>query len=161
MQAGPSSFSMTVSGSGATRKTAQAVLVQDVVYLRAGRRWRPSPAAGRGYPALAEQVRQGGSISNLTSLLRSATTLRKAAGPVYQGEAPLTTLAQAPNVGPLYAEMARTIGTDKISFAVRLDRGNLPVKLWLRAQDATKKRSQVLTVLYTNWGHTAPVKAPR
>ncbi|QXJ23543.1 serine/threonine protein kinase [Actinomadura graeca] len=157
---GPSSFSMTLSGSGATRKAAQAVLVRDVVYLRAGKRWRHSPANGRGYPALAEQIRQGGSVANLTALLRSATTLRKS-GAVYQGEAPLATLAQAPAAGPLYAEIARTTGTDKVSFAVRLDRGDLPVKLWIRAQDATRKRTQVLTTSYSAWGRTPPVKAPR
>ncbi|WP_067466862.1 serine/threonine-protein kinase [Actinomadura macra] len=160
VQGGLPSFSMTVSGSGATRKAAQTVLVRDVVYLRAGKRWRHSPAGGRGYPMLAEQVRQGSSVSNLTTLLRSATTLRKA-GTVYQGEAPLSALAQAPGVGLLYTEMARTTGTDKISFAVRLDRGNLPVKLWVRAQDATKKRTQVLTASYSGWGRTAPVKTPR
>ncbi|WP_242902854.1 serine/threonine-protein kinase [Actinomadura terrae] len=159
VQGGPASYSMTLSGAGGTRKAAQAVVVRDVVYLRAGKRWRQAPTSGRGYPALAGQIRQGSSVPAMTSLLRSATALRRA-GDVYQGEAPAPKLAQDPGSGPLYAEMARATGASKISFALRMD-GGLPVKLWVRAQDAAKKHTQVLSVSYSGWGHAAPVKAPR
>ncbi len=159
VQGGPASYSMSLSGAGGTRKAAQAVVVRDVVYLRAGKRWRQAPTGGRGYPALAEQIRLGSSVPAMTALLRSATALRRS-GDVYQGEAPPARLAQDPGSGPLYAEMARATGATKISFAVRMD-GGLPVKLWVRAQDAAKKRTQILSVSYSGWGHAAPVKAPR
>ncbi|TDD73630.1 serine/threonine-protein kinase [Actinomadura rubrisoli] len=157
---GPASYSMTISGAGATRKAARTVLVQDTVYTPAGKRWRRAPTTGRGYPALAEQVRLGSSVANLTTLLRSATTLRKS-GAVYQGEAPVDRLSQADGVGPMYAEMARTTGARQINFAIRLDRGNRPVKLWLRAQGPSKGRAQVLQASYSGWGRKPPIKAPR
>lgn len=160
VKGGPASYSMSVSGSGATRKAVRAVLVQDTVYLRAGKRWRRSPMSGRGYPALAGQVRMGSSVATMTSLLRSATTLRRA-GAAYQGEAPVERLTGVSGVGPMYAEMARATGARQFSFVIRLDRGNRPVKFSLRAQGPAMGRSELLQASYSAWGRNAPIKSPR
>jgi serine/threonine protein kinase len=151
-------YSMTLSGSGKTRKRAQAVVIRDRVFLRAGKNWRPSAAGGRGYPGLAEQVRRGSSVSAVTTLLDAATALSESGG-VYKGEAPAAALARTPGSGTLYAEMARATGVQQISFALKLDGSSRPVKLWLRAGPA-KGRNQILTTSYSAWGRRA-IKAPR
>ncbi|MDL4821269.1 serine/threonine-protein kinase [Actinomadura opuntiae] len=153
------SYAMRMWGTGkAVRKRMQAVVVGDRVYVRAGKKWRPAPAGGRGYPGLAEQVRRGSSVSAVTTLLEAASTLSKAGG-VYKGEAPVAKLAQRPGSGALYAEMARATGVQQISFAVRLDGSYRPVKLWLRAGPA-KGRNQIITTSYSSWGRKA-IKPPR
>ncbi|MEU9016414.1 protein kinase [Actinomadura sp. NPDC048394] len=151
-------YSMTLSGSGKTRKRAQAVVIGDRVYLRAGKKWRPSPAGARGYPALAEQVRRGSSVAAVTTLLNAATALTESGG-VYRGEAPVAALARTPGSGTLYAEMARATGVQQISFALKLDGSSRPVKLWLRAGPA-KGRNQIITTSYSAWGRKA-IKTPR
>jgi serine/threonine protein kinase len=152
------SYTMTLSGTAKTRKRAQAVVVGDRVFLRAGKKWRPSPVGGRGYPGLAEQVRRGSSVSAVTTLLNAASTLSESGG-VYKGEAPVAKLAQAPGSGALYTEMARATGVQQISFALKLDGSSRPVKLWLRA-GPPKGRNQIITTSYSAWGRKA-IKAPR
>ncbi|GAA2146977.1 serine/threonine-protein kinase [Actinomadura napierensis] len=151
-------YAMRMWGTGKTRKRVQAVVVGDRVYVRAGKKWRPAPVGARGYPALAEQVRRGSSVSAVTSLLEASGPLSKAGG-VYKGEAPVAKLAQRPGSGALYAEMARATGVQQISFAVKLDGSYRPVKLWLRAGPA-KGRNQIITTSYSGWGRKA-IKAPR
>jgi eukaryotic-like serine/threonine-protein kinase len=151
-------YSMTLSGSGKTRRRAQAVVIHDRVFLRAGKNWRPSAAGGRGYPELAEQVRRGSAVSAVTTLLDAATALSESGG-VYKGEAPAAALARTPGSGTLYAEMARATGVQQISFALKLDGSSRPVKLWLRAGPA-KGRNQIITTSYSAWGRRA-IKAPR
>ncbi|MFB4298101.1 serine/threonine-protein kinase [Actinomadura sp. NTSP31] len=151
-------YAMKMWGTGKTRKRVQAVVVGDRVYVAAGKKWRPAPAGTRGYPALAEQVRRGSSVSAVTSLLAAAGPLSRSGG-VYKGEAPVAKLAQRPGSGALYAEMARATGVQQISFALKLDGSDRPVKLWLRAGPA-KGRNQIITTSYSGWGRKA-IKAPR
>ncbi|MBO2460460.1 serine/threonine-protein kinase [Actinomadura violacea] len=158
VQGAEPSYSMTMSGSGKVRKRAQAVVVGDRVFLRAGKKWRPAAAGGRGYPALAEQVRRGSSVSAVTTLLNAAASLSESGG-IYKGEAPVAKLAQAPGSGALYAEMAGATGVQEISFALKLDGSGRPAKLWLRAGPA-KGRNQIITTSYSGWGRKA-IKAPR
>ncbi|QKG22760.1 serine/threonine protein kinase [Actinomadura verrucosospora] len=157
VQGAEPSYSMTMSGSGKVRKRAQAVVVGDRVFLRAGKKWRPA-AGGRGYPALAEQVRRGSSVSAVTTLLNAAASLSESGG-IYRGEAPVAKLSQAPGPGALYAEMAGATGVQEISFALKLDGSGRPAKLWLRAGPA-KGRNQIITTSYSGWGRKA-IKAPR
>ncbi|WP_171064025.1 serine/threonine-protein kinase [Actinomadura soli] len=153
------SYSLTLSGAGAARKPVRAVIVQDRFYVRVGQKWRSSPFTGRGYPAVADQVRQGSSVANLTALLRSATRLAKN-GAIYEGEAPVATLSQAPEVGPMYARMAEATGVDRIAFAIKLDAGFRPVKFWVRA-GPEKGRNQTMRGSYTKWGRKPAIQAPR
>ncbi len=132
VQGGQVSFSMSLAGSGSARKALPAVLVQDRLYVRVGKKWKSSALGGRGYPAAADQVRQGSSVTNLTTLLRSATKLTLAKG-IYEGEAPAATLAQAPELGPMYGRMAQATGAQQIAFAIKLDAGHRPVAFWVRA----------------------------
>ncbi|MFC6879781.1 MULTISPECIES: serine/threonine-protein kinase [Actinomadura] len=159
VRTGPASYSMTVTGTGEVRRPARTVLVGDTAYLRAGKKWRPAPASGRGYPALAAQVRSGSSVQNVTSLLGASTVLRKT-GAVWRGDAPLAALSQAAGVGPLYAEIARATGAQQVGFALRLDRADRPVRLWLKAQGPAK-RAQIVSATYSGWARKAPIAAPR
>ncbi|MFF4240513.1 serine/threonine-protein kinase [Actinomadura geliboluensis] len=156
---GPAAHSMTITGSGAARKPVRAVIVEDRLYVRVGKQWRPSAFGGRGYPAVADQVRQGSSVANLTTLLRTATKLAKS-GAIYEGEAPAAKLAEAPGVGPMYARMAQATGVEKITFAIKLDARQRPVKFWVRA-GAEKGRNQVQHGSYTKWGAAPAINAPR
>jgi hypothetical protein len=158
VQGATPSYALTLAGTGSARKPVRAVIVQDRLYVRAGKKWRQSPLGGRGYPAAGDQVRQGGSVANLTTLLRSATKLSRS-GSIYEGEAPAAKLAQAPGVGPLYAQMAQATGAQQIAFAVRLDAGYRPVKFWVRA-GPEKGRNQMQRGSYSGWGRKAPIKAP-
>jgi hypothetical protein len=78
---------------------------------------------------------------------------------VYRGEAPAAKLAQLPGSGRLYAEMARAIGVQRLTFALKLDGAHRPVKMWVRAGPA-KGRNQVVTTSYARWGRKS-IKAPR
>ncbi|GAA4223679.1 hypothetical protein GCM10022254_01350 [Actinomadura meridiana] len=156
---GESSFSLTLAGAGSTRKPVRALIVQNRLYVRAGKRWKSSPLGGRGYPAAADQVRQGSSVTNLTLLLRSATVLKTRTGAIYEGSAPVRTLSRAPGVGPMYARMAQDTGVNEITFAIKLDAGHRPVKFWVRA-GAEKGRNQLLRGSYTRWGRKPAVQVP-
>ncbi|NDU72524.1 protein kinase [Actinomadura sp. DSM 109109] len=158
-QGGAPSYALTLAGTGPARKAVRAVIVQDRLYVRAGKKWRQSPLGGRGYPAAAAQVSQGGSVANLTALLKSATKLSRS-GAVYEGEAPAANLAQAPGVGPLYAQMAQATGAQQIAFAVKLDAAYRPVKFWVRAGPESG-RNQMQHGSYSGWGRKGPIKAPR
>ncbi|WP_067889635.1 serine/threonine-protein kinase [Actinomadura chibensis] len=155
---GRASYTLTLSGSGTARKPVHGVIVQDRLYVRVGKRWRSSPLGGRGYPATAEQVSQGSSVANLTTLLKSATKLEKT-GQIYEGEAPVATLAQEPGVGTMYARMAQATGAQQIAFAVKLDAGSRPVKFWVRA-GPEQGRNQVMRGSYSNWGRKPAIQAP-
>lgn len=157
-QDGRPAYSMTLTGTGPARKPVRAVIVQDRLYMRVGKNWRASALGGHGYPGAAEQVRQGGSVANLTALLRSATKLKQS-GSIYEGEAPAATLAQAPGVGSLYARMAQATGAQQIAFAVKLDADHRPVKFWVRA-GPEKGRNQIQHGSYSKWGPKPTIKAP-
>ncbi|CND98883.1 serine/threonine-protein kinase [Mycobacterium tuberculosis] len=159
LQDGQASYSMTVAGSGSARKAMPAVVVQDRLYLRVGKKWKPSAFGGRGYPVLADEVRRGSSVANLTTLLRSATKLTRS-GAIYEGEAPAAQLAQAPGLGPMYARMAQATGAQQIAFAIKLDASHRPVKFWVRA-GAEKGRNQMQRGSYSKWGAKPAIKAPR
>ncbi|NVI91054.1 serine/threonine-protein kinase [Actinomadura sp. BRA 177] len=159
VQGGQVSFSMSLAGSGSARKALPAVLVQDRLYVRVGKKWKSSALGGRGYPAAADQVRQGSSVTNLTTLLRSATKLTLAKG-IYEGEAPAATLAQAPELGPMYGRMAQATGAQQIAFAIKLDAGHRPVAFWVRA-GPEKGRNQMQRGTYSKWGAKPAIKAPR
>ncbi|XRQ06467.1 serine/threonine-protein kinase [Actinomadura welshii] len=163
-QGGQPSYTLTLAGTGSARKAVRALIVQDRLYVRAGRQWKSSALGGRGYPATADQVRQGSSVTNLTTLLRSATTLTKddptETGTIYEGEAPVATLAQAPGLGPMYARMAQATGAQQIAFAIKLDPGHRPTAFWVRA-GPEDGRNQIMRGSYSKWGRKPPVKAPR
>ncbi|WP_433474839.1 serine/threonine-protein kinase [Spirillospora sp. CA-142024] len=159
VEGGSPSFTMTLAGTGSARKPVRAVIVQDRLYVRAGKKWRSSALGGRGYPAAGDQVRQGGSVANLTALLRAATRLTRS-GSIYEGEAPAAKLAQAPGVGPMYARMSQETGAQQIAFAIKLDAGHRPVKFWVRA-GPEKGRNQMQHGSYDKWGRKPAVKAPR
>ncbi|OLT11830.1 hypothetical protein BJF79_23290 [Actinomadura sp. CNU-125] len=150
------SYAMTVRGTGDTKNPGKTIVVGDRFHGEVSRKWRPL-AADNPYAALTEQVRRGTSVATVTSLLRSATELRKD-GDVYKGAAPAGPLAQVPGVGPLYASLTRTTGAATIDFAIRLDRLNRPAALWLRAGDP-KAEHAVLQTTYADWGRKS-VKAP-
>ncbi|RFS83348.1 serine/threonine protein kinase [Actinomadura spongiicola] len=160
---GPPSYTLTLSGTGAARKPVRAVIVQNRLYVRAGKTWRSSPLGGRGYPALADQVRAGSSVVNLTALLRSATKLRQTtsnrSGVIYEGAAPAAALARSPGVGPMYSRMAQATGAQEIAFAVKLDAEHRPIKFWVRA-GAENGRNQMLRGSYTGWGRKPAIQAP-
>ncbi|NKZ02652.1 serine/threonine-protein kinase [Actinomadura latina] len=158
LQGGQASYSMTLAGSGSARKPLPAVVVQNRLYVRVGKKWKSSALGGRGYPAAADQVRQGSSVTNLTTLLRSATKLTLAGG-IYTGEAPAAQLAQAPGLGPMYARMAQATGAQEIAFAIKLDAGHRPVAFWVRA-GPEKGRNQMQRGSYSKWGAKPAVKAP-
>ncbi len=158
LQGGQASYSKTLAGSGAARKPVRALVVQDRLYGRVGKKWKSSALGGRGYPAAADQVRQGSSVANLTALLRAATRLTRS-GAIYEGEAPAAALAQAPGVGPMYARMAQATGAQQIAFAIKLDAGHRPVKFWVRA-GPEKGRNQIQRGSYSKWGAKPAVKAP-
>ncbi|WP_168221220.1 serine/threonine-protein kinase [Actinomadura sp. WMMA1423] len=158
VQGGTPSYTLTLAGTGAARKPVRAVIVQDRLYVRAGKKWRQSALGGRGYPAVADQVRQGGSVANLTALLRSATKLSKS-GAIYEGEAPAAKLAQDPGVGPLYTQMSRATGAQQIAFAIKLDAGFRPVKFWVRA-GPEKGRNQMQRGSYSAWARKPAIQPP-
>ncbi|TDD37141.1 serine/threonine protein kinase [Actinomadura sp. KC06] len=153
------SYSLTLSGAGSARKPVRAVIVEDRFYVRVGKKWRSSPLSGRGYPAAADQVRQGSSVANLTALLRSSTKLTKS-GAIYEGEAPAAALAQVPELGPMYARMAEATGVQRIAFAIKLDAGHRPVKFWVRA-GPEKGRNQTMRGSFTKWGRKPAIQAPQ
>jgi hypothetical protein len=155
---GQPSFSLTLAGSGAARKPVRALIVQDRLYVRAGKKWKSSSLGGRGYPAVADQVRQGSSVANLTALLRTATKLT-AKGTIYEGVAPVEGLTRVSGVGDMYARMARATGAKEIAFAIKLDARRRPVKFWVRA-GAEKGRNQLLRGSYAKWGRKPVVQAP-
>ncbi|MBE1531688.1 serine/threonine-protein kinase [Actinomadura algeriensis] len=150
------SYAMTVKGTGDARNAGKTLVVGDRFHGEVSREWRPLPA-DNPYAALTEQVRRGTSVATVTSLLRTATELRKD-GDVYKGAAPAGTLAQVPGVGPLYASLSRTTGAPTVDFAIRLDRLNRPAALWLRSGDPKAKHA-VLQTTYADWGRKS-VKAP-
>ncbi|WP_149259720.1 serine/threonine-protein kinase [Actinomadura sp. K4S16] len=158
VQGGNPSYTLTLAGAGASRKPVRAVIVQDRLYVRAGKKWRASPLGGRGYPAVADQVRMGGSVASLTALMRSATRLSKS-GAIYEGEAPAAKLTEAPGVGPLYAQMAQATGAQQIAFAVKLDADFRPVKFWVRA-GPEKGRNEMQRGSFSGWTRKPPIKAP-
>ncbi|SFO11267.1 serine/threonine protein kinase [Actinomadura madurae] len=158
-QGGQASYTLTLAGTGSARKPVRAVIVQDRLYVRAGKKWRSSPLGGRGYAGAADQVRQGSSVGNLTALLRAATKLTRS-GSIYEGEAPAAKLAQAPGVGPMYARMSQATGAQQIAFAIKFDSGYRPVRFWVRA-GPEKGRNQMQHGSYTKWGRKPAVKAPR
>ncbi|TDD82885.1 serine/threonine protein kinase [Actinomadura darangshiensis] len=159
VQGASPSYTMKMAGTGSARKAVQAVVVQDRLYVRAGKKWRPTQLGGRGYPAVADQVRQGSSVANLTTLLRSATRLTRS-GSIYQGEAPAAKLAQSPGIGPMYARMSQETGAQQIAFAIKFDAGFRPVKFWVRA-GPEKGRNQTQRGSYSQWGRKPAVKVPR
>ncbi|WP_157610031.1 serine/threonine-protein kinase [Spirillospora albida] len=160
VQGGAPAHSMTITGSGDTRKAARTVVLPDGVHVQSGKKWRKAPLNGQGYPALADQIRWSGSIAAITSLLESATSLRRS-GTVYRGEAPLGELTGGGGTGPVFAEMARLTGAEKIGFAVRFDRSDRPVQLWMRALGPAKNRQQTVNAWYSGWGTKPPITAPR
>ncbi|TDC82620.1 serine/threonine-protein kinase [Actinomadura sp. 7K507] len=158
------SYSLTLAGTGSARKPVRGVIVDDQLHVRAGRQWKSSALGGRGYPAAADQVRQGSSVTNLTTLLRSATKLTKEepteTGTIYEGEAPAAKMAQAPGIGPMYARMAQATGAQQIAFAIKVDPGHRPTVFWVRA-GPEDGRNQTMHGSYTKWGRKPPIKAPR
>src|SRR5690606_17262357 len=58
-QDGQPSYTLTLASTGAARKPVRALIVDDRLYVRVGRQWKASALGGRGYPAAADQVRQG------------------------------------------------------------------------------------------------------
>ncbi|TDE34596.1 serine/threonine-protein kinase [Actinomadura sp. 6K520] len=163
-QGGEASYSLTLAGTGAARKPVRAFIVQDRLYVRVGRQWKASALGGRGYPATADQVRQGSSVANLTALLRSATKLAKGesneTGTIYEGEAPAAKLAEEPGIGPMYAQMAQATGAQQLAFAIKIDAGYRPTGFWVRA-GAEDGRNQTMRGSYSKWGRKAPIQAPR
>ncbi|MGP4024514.1 serine/threonine-protein kinase [Actinomadura sp. 3N407] len=164
VEGGQPSYSLTLAGTGSARKPVRAVIVQDQLYMRVGKQWRSAALGGSGYPATADQVRQGSSVINLTSLLRSATKLTKSppteSGTVYEGEAPATKLAQIPGIGPMYAQMSQATGAQQIAFAIKLDTGHRPTKFWVRA-GPEDGRKQMINGSYSKWGRKPLIQAPR
>lgn len=162
-QGGQASYSLTLAGAGSARKPVRAVIVQDRLYLRAGGKWKAAALGGSGYSAAADQVRKGSSITNLTTLLRSATKLTKSppteSGTIYEGEAPAAKLAQAPGIGPMYGQMAEATGVQDIAFAIKLDAGHRPTKFWIRA-GPEDGRKQKISGSYTKWGRKPLIQAP-
>ncbi|MFV2211457.1 serine/threonine-protein kinase [Actinomadura sp. LOL_016] len=151
------SYAMTVRGTGDARSAGKTIVVGDRFHGEVSRKWRALPGKNP-YAALTEQVRQGSSVTTVTSLLRTATELRKD-GDVYKGAAPAAALAQVPGVGPLYASLTRTTGAATVEFAIRIDRLNRPAALWMRAGEP-KARHAVLQTTYADWGRKS-VKSPR
>jgi len=163
-QDGQPSYTLTLASTGAARKPVRALIVDDRLYVRVGRQWKASALGGRGYPAAADQVRQGSSVANLTALLRSATTLTKEepteTGTIYEGEAPADKLVQAPGIGTVYAQMTQATGAEQIAFAIKLDPDYRPTAFWVRA-GPEDGRNQTMRGSYSKWGRKPPVQAPR
>ncbi|WP_344950208.1 serine/threonine-protein kinase [Actinomadura miaoliensis] len=159
------SYQMSVSGQGAdVRRPAQARLVADTTYLRSRNTWRPAGAnpRTRGYVNLVSHVRWSSSVSNVTTLLRTSTSLRKTGASTYQGAVPLARLAQAPGLGPLYAEVARATGAQQVTFVVQFDSAMRPLQIRVRAAGSgAKPRSQLLHTSYSRWGQKVSIPAPR
>ncbi|GLZ15209.1 hypothetical protein Acsp04_54440 [Actinomadura sp. NBRC 104425] len=159
------SYQMSVSGQGANvRRTAQARLVADTTYLRSRNTWRPAGnnARTRGYVNLVSHVRWSSSVSNVTTLLRTSTSLRKTNATTYQGTVPLARLSQAPGLGPLYAEVARTTGAQQVTFVMQFDGAMRPLQVRVRAAGpGAKPRSQLLHTSYSRWGQKVSITAPR
>ncbi|TDC55709.1 serine/threonine protein kinase [Actinomadura sp. KC345] len=156
------SYSLTFAGSGSARKAVRGVIVEDRLYLRAGRRWKSSALGASGYSEVADQVRQGSSARNLTSLMRLATKLTKEesteTGTIYEGAVPAGQIeAYMPKP---FTDMVRATGAQQIAFAIKIDTGHRPVAFWVRA-GAEDGRHQMMHGSYTKWGPKPPIKAPR
>ncbi|MEW2359731.1 serine/threonine-protein kinase [Spirillospora sp. NPDC029432] len=159
---GSPSYNMTLSGSGNTRRSAKTLLVGDVLYVRAGKKWQQAPIGGQtaGYPGLAARTRWASGVATVTALLQASDSFSKDEKQVYWGTAPIDRLAQVPSVGALYAELGRTTGAQRVKFALKIDRTGRPAHLWFRAEGPDKKRAQVVSTTYTGWGRKAPITAP-
>jgi serine/threonine-protein kinase len=139
------------------------MLVRDTTYVMSGKTWRPAATntRSRSYATLAAHVRWGSSVTNVTTLLRSSTSLRKT-GLTYKGTVPIARLSQAPDLGPVYAELARVTGAQQVTFAVRLDRAKRPLQVWVGATGpGDKPRTQTLQTTYSRWGQKVAIAAPR
>ena len=158
---GSPSYTMTVSGSGDTRRSTRAILVGDVAYVAAGKSWRSAPAdeQGTGYPSLVAQARWASSVANITALLQASTAFKKV-DQVYQGTAPVDRLNRIQTVGALYGRLATATGAQQVAFALRLDRAGRPAHLWFRLQGTDKAKGQVFQATYSGWGRRAAIAAP-
>ncbi|MFF5264162.1 serine/threonine-protein kinase [Actinomadura viridis] len=158
---GSPSYTMSVSGSGDTRRSTRAVLVGDTAYVMAGKTWRSVPADGRapGYPALVAQARWASSVGNVTALLRASTTFERQ-GQIYKGTAAMDRLTADEAVGALYGHLSGATGAQQVAYALKLDRAGRPVHLWFRAQGTDKARAQVIQATYSTWGRKAAIAAP-
>ncbi|MEU5876847.1 serine/threonine-protein kinase [Spirillospora sp. NPDC047279] len=158
-QGAPPSYSMVVTGTKTLRKRTRAVLVGDTVYVQAGRRWQSAPlAAGRGYGALAGQVRAGSSAANVTALLQASTSLTRSGG-IYRGTAPVAELTRNGEVAAFYTQLATATRATQVSFALRVGENGLPAQV--RIKIGQGKRSQTLQTSYSGWGRAAAITAPR
>ncbi|MBW8485035.1 serine/threonine-protein kinase [Actinomadura parmotrematis] len=151
------SESMTVAGSGGTRRAARAVVVRGTVYLRVGKAWRKYKAGGtRGYAGAVSQARLGSSAANAATLLRAADAVALGKDG-YTGTAAIDKLAAAPGVGPFFAELGRA-GVKQVAFTVRLDKASHPVRVVFKTTGTGK--AQTFTTTYSGWNKRA-VAAPK
>ncbi|WP_192809556.1 serine/threonine-protein kinase [Actinomadura rudentiformis] len=157
VQGAAPSYSMTVSASTkALRKRTRAVLVGGSAYVQAGKRWQNASLAGggRGYAALAGQVRAGSAAGNVAALLQATTSLQEAGG-IYRGTVPVSALTQSPEL----TQLASAVKAKQVQFALRLDRNGLPVQIRIKVGQGG--RSQLLQTSYSNWGKAGSINAPQ
>ncbi|WP_051107864.1 serine/threonine-protein kinase [Actinomadura atramentaria] len=162
LDAAPASYSMTVAGSGGTKKAGKSIVIKDTTYLRAGGKWRSvayDPRA-HGYSGLAAQIRQGSSVANVPALLRSSTAFRRTAKG-YEGTAPIAKLAQVQGVGDLFTDLARRTGAKEVVYTVQLDRAGRPLRVVFRTYGTPKARTQAYQTTYGSWGRKVTISAPR
>ncbi|MFG1998788.1 serine/threonine-protein kinase [Spirillospora sp. NPDC048911] len=151
------SYTMTVTGGAkALRKRTRAVLVGDAAYVQAGKRWQNTSLAGggRGYAALAGQVRAGSAADNVAVLLRASTSLNQSGG-IYRGTVPVSALGGSAEL----TRLASAAKAEQLSFSLRLDRAGLPVQIRIRLGQGG--RTQSLQTSYSRWGKTGSISAPR
>ncbi|POM25554.1 Serine/threonine-protein kinase PrkC [Actinomadura rubteroloni] len=162
LESAPASYSMTVAGTGGTRKAGKSIVIRDTTYLRAGRKWRPVPynPRARGYAGLAAQVRQETAVTNVPALLRSSTAFRKTATG-FEGTASLAKLAQEQGIGELFADLARRSGATEITYTLQVDRAYHPVRVTLRTHGTAKARTLAYQTTYAGWGRKVTISAPR
>ncbi|GAA2606802.1 serine/threonine-protein kinase [Actinomadura fulvescens] len=149
------SYTMTVTGgTKALRKRTRAVLVGGSAYVQAGKRWQNASLAGggRGYAALAGQVRSGTAAGNVVALLRASTSLNQAGG-IYRGTVPVSALGSAE-----LTQVASAVKARQVTFALRLDRAGLPAQIRIKVGQGG--RVQWLHTSYANWGRTGSINAP-
>ncbi|MFI0452252.1 serine/threonine-protein kinase [Actinomadura sp. 6N118] len=157
VQGAAPSYTMTVTGSTkALRKRTRAVLVGGSAYVQAGKRWQNASLAGggRGYAALAGQVRAGSAAGNVVALLQASTSLKEAGG-IYRGTVPVSALSQNPEL----TQLASAVKAKQVAFALRLDQTGLPVQIRIKVGQGG--RSQVLQTSYSNWGKVGSINAPQ
>jgi serine/threonine protein kinase len=161
MPGGTPSYNMTISGKGDTRRATRAMLVGETAYIMADKRWSQTPidAQSPGYPGLIAHARWGSTVANVTALLRTSDSFKKA-GDIYRGTSPVDGLTQVPAVGALYAQLAQATGAERVSFALKVDRVGRPVQLWFKVQGMDKANAQTVSATYSGWGRKVNVTPP-